>query len=152
MILIAGGLAMYALLSVFPALTAMVSIYGLFATPGDVIRQMSAFSGVLPLALWDIFNTQLQSITTTSQSPPHTDSRRIAGRGVGALSARSAMSSLMTATNVAYREREKRGFSKQTLVSLAFTCGAILGFLLMLMLGVAIPIALAAFERATWSR
>src|SRR4051812_19656892 len=43
--LIAGGLAMYALLSVFPALAAMVSIYGMFATPGDVIKQMSAFAG-----------------------------------------------------------------------------------------------------------
>jgi hypothetical protein len=26
----------------------MVSIYGMFATPGDVIEQMSAFAGVLP--------------------------------------------------------------------------------------------------------
>src|SRR5581483_11661326 len=43
--LIAGGLALYALLSVFPALATMVSIYGMFATPGDVIQQMGAFAG-----------------------------------------------------------------------------------------------------------
>jgi membrane protein len=60
--LIAGGLAMYALLSVFPALAATVSIYGMFATPSDVIGQMTAFAGVLPPGVWDIFNTELQSI------------------------------------------------------------------------------------------
>ena len=46
--LIAGGLAMYALLSVFPALAAAVSFYGLVFTPTDVIQQMHAFSAVLP--------------------------------------------------------------------------------------------------------
>jgi membrane protein len=59
---------MYALLSVFPALAATVSIYGMFATPGDVIQQMSAFAGVLPPGVWDIFNTELHSITRTGQS------------------------------------------------------------------------------------
>ena len=34
--IIAGGLALYALLAVFPALAAAVSIYGLFASPADI--------------------------------------------------------------------------------------------------------------------
>src|SRR5438552_16253528 len=55
--LVSGGLAMYALLSVFPGLAAAVSIYGLFATPADVIKHMSAFSGVMPPRVWDIFNS-----------------------------------------------------------------------------------------------
>jgi membrane protein len=148
--LFAGGLAMYALLSVFPALAAMVSIYGMFATPGDVIKQMSAFSGVLPPGVWDIFNTELQSIAKTGQSTL-TVAAAI-GVVVALWSARSAMSSLMTATNIAYREREKRGFVRQVLLSLAFTAGAILGFLLMLTLGVAIPLALASFGAADWTK
>jgi membrane protein len=148
--LIAGGLAMYALLSVFPALAAMVSIYGMFATPGDVIDQMSAFAGVLPPGVWDIFNTELQSIAKTGQSTLTTAA--ILGLAVALWSARSAMSSLMTATNIAYREREKRSFIRQTLLSLAFTAGAILGFVLMLTLGVAIPLVLAAFGAADWTK
>ena len=148
--LIAGGLAMYALLSVFPALAATVSIYGMFATPGDVIKQMSAFAGVLPPGVWDIFNTELQSIAKTGQSTLTVAA--MLGLIVALWSARSAMSSLMTATNVAYREREKRGFIRQTLLSLAFTVGAIVGFLLMVTLGVAIPLALAAFGAADWTK
>jgi membrane protein len=148
--LIAGGLAMYALLSVFPALAAMVSIYGMFATPGDVIKQMSAFAGVLPPGVWDIFNTELQSIAKTGQSTLTVAAAL--GLVVALWSARSAMSSLMTATNIAYREHEKRGFIRQTLLSLGFTVGAIVGFLLMLTLGLAIPLALAAFGAEEWTK
>ena len=148
--LIAGGLAMYALLSVFPALAAMVSIYGMFATPADVIKQMSAFAGVLPPGVWDIFNTELQSIAKTGQGTLTVAAAL--GLVLALWSARSAMSSLMTATNIAYREHEKRGFVRQTLLSLGFTAGAIIGFLLMLALGVAIPLALAAFGAEEWTK
>jgi membrane protein len=146
--LIAGGLAMYALLSVFPALAAMVSIYGMFATPGDVINQMSSFAGILPPGVWDIFNTELQSITKSGQGTLTVAA--LLSIVLALWSARAAMSSLMTATNIAYREREKRGFIRTTLLSLAFTLGAILGFLVMLTLGVAIPLALAAFGAGEW--
>src|ERR1700733_5006296 len=91
--LVAGGLAMYALLSVFPALAAMVSIYGMFATPGDVIKQMSAFAGVLPPGVWDIFNTELKSITQTGQGT--LTAAAVLSIVVALWSARAAMSSLM---------------------------------------------------------
>jgi membrane protein len=52
------------------------------------------------------------------------------------------MVALMAALNVAYGEEEKRGFFKQILVSSAFTIGAVLGFLAVLLLGVAVPFAL----------
>ena len=146
--LLAGGLAMYALLSIFPGLAAAVSIYALFATPADVVKQMSAFAGMLPPGVWDIFHAQLASIIEHTTSTLTTAA--IIGLLMALWSARSAMSSLMTATNVAYGEREKRGFFKQILLSLAFTAGAILGFLAMLTLGVAIPLGLQAFQAALW--
>lgn len=146
--LVAGGLAMYALLSVFPGLTAAVSIYGLFATPADVGEHMSAFAGVLPPGAWDIFNSQLQSITT------HQHGTLTAGAVIGLLialwSARSAMTALMTATNIAYGEREKRGFLRQVFISLVLTIGAVFGFLAMLLLGVAIPVALRVLGTRPW--
>jgi membrane protein len=60
------------------------------------------------------------------------------------------MSALMTATNIAYAETEKRGFIRQTLVSLAFTVGAILGFLLVLALGFALPLVLKVLGTSSW--
>lgn len=58
---------MYTLLAVFPALGALVSIYGMFATPADAIRNMKSFSGVMPRGrgTWNIFNQQLQTLPTS---------------------------------------------------------------------------------------
>jgi len=139
---------MYTLLSVFPGLTAALSIYGLFASPASVIQQMKAFSGVLPPGVWNIFNTQLQTLAGHQNS---TLSIAAAISLIIALwSARSAMSALMTATNIAYGEKEKRNYLVQILVSLALTVGAVTAFLLMLTLGVAVPIALKVLGTRPW--
>lgn len=45
---LAGGVAFFGFLSVFPALVALVSAYGLLADPHDVKRQVDAFAGGLP--------------------------------------------------------------------------------------------------------
>jgi len=138
--LVAGGVAMYVLLSVFPGLAALVSFYGLFFKPSDVVDHLKDFSTVLPPGVWDIFNSQLQELVQHSSS---TLSLAAAlSVAIALWSARSAMSALMTATNIAYGEREKRSFLRQTLISLTFTLGAVLGFLVMLVLGVGIPLAL----------
>jgi len=139
---------MYALLSVFPALAAAVSIYGLFATPTDVIKHMQAFSGVLPPGVWDIFSTQLQTITRHESST--LTFAAVLGLVIALWSARSAMSALMTATNIAYGEREKRNFFVQLLVSLVLTVGAVLGFLIMMLLGIAIPVTLKILGTHPW--
>ena len=146
--LVAGGLAMYTLLSVFPGLTAALSIYGLFASPESVIQQMKVFSGVLPPGVWNIFNTQLQTLAGHQNT---TLSIAAAISLVIALwSARSAMSALMTATNIAYGEREKRNYFVQILISLALTVAAVTAFLLMLTLGVAVPVALKVLGTRPW--
>jgi membrane protein len=146
--LVSGGIAMYALLSVFPGLAAAVSLYGLFATPADAIRHMSAFSSVLPPGVWDIFNTQLKTLTSHEQSTLSVTA--MLGFAVALWSARSAMSALMTASNIAYGEREKRSFIMQVLISLVLTVGAVVGFLAMLSLGVAIPVALKILGTSNW--
>jgi len=141
--LVSAGLAMYALLAVFPALAATVSLYGLFAMPADVIQHMQVFAGVLPPGAWDIFARQLQEVASSQQST--LTATAAISLLVALWSARSGMASLMTASNIAYSEREKRGFVRQVLLSLAFTAGAILGFLAMLLLGIAVPMGLEVF-------
>ncbi len=148
--LVAGGLAMYALLSVFPGLTAAVSVYGLFSSPDDVLKHMSVFAGVLPPGVLDIFNAQLQTFVSHAQSTLSVAAAL--GLVLALWSARSAMSALMTATNIAYGEREKRNFFIQVLISLVLTLGAIVGFIAMLLLGVAIPVALKVLGTSTWAQ
>lgn len=146
--LVAGGLAMYSLLSVFPALAAAVSFYGLMFSPDAVVKQLSAFSGVMPPGVWDIFEQELQDVAG-HESGTLTLAALLAV-GVALFSARSGMSSLMQAANIAYQEREKRGLIRQLLTSLAFTLGAILSFIMMLLLGVAVPLIFAVFTHSAW--
>ena len=138
--LVSGGLAMYTLLSVFPALAVLAFIYGMFAAPAAAVHNLKSVSSVMPPGTWNIFNQQLQTLFRQNHD------MLTVGAAIGVVvslwSASSAMSALMSATNIAYAEREKRGFIRLTLLALLFTVGAVVGFLLMLALGVVVPAAL----------
>ena len=139
--IIAGGLALYALLAVFPALAAAVSIYGLFASPGDIANHLQQVSGILPE---DAANILQQQLSKLSEHPQDTLSFGIVlGIALALWSARKGMVALMTATNVAYDEEEHRGFFKQLFISLAFTVGAVIGFLAVLLLALAVPLGVS---------
>jgi membrane protein len=138
--LLAAGMAMYALLSVFPGLSAVVFIYGLFATPTAVAQQMQAFAGILPPGVWTIFSGQLQNVAA------HDHDTLTWAATIGVLlalwSARLTMSALMTITNAALEIPETRGFFLQITVSVLLTLAAIAGFLIMLLIGIVVPLAL----------
>jgi len=138
--LVASGLAMYALLAIFPGLTAAISIYGLFSTPSDVLSHMQTFTGVLPPGTWDLLKDQLQTVANHSSQ-----SLSIAALGSLAIAlwgARSGVAALMVATNIAYSERETRGYFRQVFISLALTLGATAGFLVMLCIAIGLPVIL----------
>ena len=148
--LVSAGLAMYGLLAVFPGLAAAVAIYGLFASPANVNQHMQVFSDLLTTGTWQLFSEQLQTVAGKTQSS--LSFAALAGVAVALWSARSGMSSLMDTTNKTYAEAEKRGFIKQTLLSLALTFGAIVGFLLVLAFGVVVPVALKVFGTSAWAQ
>jgi YihY family inner membrane protein len=146
--LIAAGLAMYGLLAVFPALAAVISLYGLLFTPDDVIRHMKGFSAILPPGVWDIFNAQLQDVARRQSGTLTLAAVLAAVVALG--SARSGMASLMRAANIAYQERESRSLLRRLHVSLAFTLGALVGLILLVALGVAAPLVLHVFSESPW--
>jgi membrane protein len=67
------------------------------------------------------------------------------GLGLALWSANAGMKAIIDALNVVYEEDEKRGFIKLTLVSLAFTLGAIAAVLLSVGAIVVVPLVLAHF-------
>lgn len=105
---IAAGVAFFSLLAVFPLITACLSIFGYFADPGAVEQQLSAISSVLPKEAWEILDAQISAVVSAPER----------GLGLGILfglalalySAGSGIRAMMRAMNVAYGEREKRGF------------------------------------------
>ena len=146
--LVAAGLAMYALLSIFPALTAALSLYGLFVTPVNAVQQINSLAGMLPAQGWMMVSKQLQEVAS------HTSGTLSISAGAALLvalwSARSGMSSLMSAMNIAYEEEEKRNFLWQVVLSVFFTLMTLLALLVLLALGFAIPVVLAILGTSQW--
>ena len=136
---VAAGVVFYGLLAVFPAITALVSLYGLFASPAAISDQLALLSGILPDSAVEILREQIGRLTANSSK---LGLGFIFGLAVALWSANSGMKAIMDALNVVYEEKEKRGFIKLNLISLAFTLAGIGVLLLALGTVVVLPIAL----------
>ncbi len=121
--IIAGGVAFFGFLSIFPALIALVSLYGLVATPETVARQIEDLSAQLPDSAADLIGEQLRAIVANSGSAL---SISLVISILAALwSASGGVGNLVTAINLAYDEVEARNFVKLKLLSLGLTLGAV---------------------------
>jgi membrane protein len=137
---VAAGVVFYGLLALFPALTAMVSLYGLFAKASTINEHLSAAAGVLPESVMSIVRDQVDRLAAKGDAK--LGFGFIAGLAIALWSANSGMKAILDALNVVYGEREKRGFIKLTMVSLGFTLAAIAAVLLALGAVVVLPVAL----------
>ena len=137
-------------LTIFPTLTAVVSLYGLVADPNMVERQITAMQGVLPPEAVKLIATWLQALV---QGPA---TRFGIGLIVSVLLAFWSMWSAtgvpMTAVNICYGEEEKRGFVSFNLHALALGAGLALFGTAALALVAVLPAALAVLPlTAAWS-
>lgn len=137
---VAGGVTFFGLLSLFPAITAFVSLYGLMADPATIQGHLELLEDFVPEGGLEIIRNQVMSITQAGTSA-------LSIAGIVALliafwSANGGMKALLDALNVAFFQSETRGFIQLNLVSMAFTLSGLV--LIALMLGViaVIPIVL----------
>jgi membrane protein len=121
--LLAAGVAFYALLALVPGLIALISIYGLVADPADIERNVVDALKGSPAEVQDLISSQLRSITESSAGK--TLFAAIAGAAIALWSASSGMKHLISAINLAYDERETRGFLKLRGFALTLTIGAV---------------------------
>jgi membrane protein len=135
---VAAGVVFYGLLAVFPAVTALVSLYGLFASPAAISEQLALLSGILPDSAVEILREQIGRLTANSSK---LGLGFIFGLAIALWSANSGMKAIMDALNVVYEEKEKRGFIKLNLVSLGFTLAGIGVLLLAVATVVVLPVA-----------
>src|SRR3954464_8990962 len=57
---VAAGVTFYGLLALFPAVAALVSIYGLFADPATIQEHLNPLSGVLPGGALEVISEQVK--------------------------------------------------------------------------------------------
>ena len=137
---LAAGAAFQTLLTIFPALAAAVSLYGLVADRNMVEGQIMAIQGVLPPEAITLIATWLHALV---QAPA---TRFGLGLIVSVLLALwsiwSATGMLMTAVTVCYGEEEKRDFVSFNLRALALSAGLALFGTAALALVAVLPAAL----------
>jgi membrane protein len=135
--IMAAGTAFYALLSIFPGMSALISIYGLVADPATIETQLNSLSGVLPQEALKLLSDQLHALVAAPRDK----------LGLGLLvsllialwSATSGTGSLMQALTVAYEDRENRGILSFYGRAIALTIGVGVFALLSLFLIAGVP-------------
>ncbi|WP_428031786.1 YihY/virulence factor BrkB family protein [Ancylobacter sp.] len=139
---LSAGVTFYTLLATFPALAAIVSLYGLFLDPASIRGQLEAASWLLPSGAIEVMRDQIVRLATTENSSL---GWRFAFSLAAALwSANAATKAMIEALNIAYEEEERRSFLIFTLVTLGFTLAAVLFAVIALAAVVALPLVLDA--------
>lgn len=138
--LLSAGVAFKALLALFPALIAAISIWGLVSDPATIQQQITSFTSALPDAASSIIEQQMTDV---------------AGSGSGALSgalitsillalwsASAGVAGLIEGCNAAYNEVDERSFFVKRGLALLFTLGAIVFLIVAIGLIAVLPPAL----------
>lgn len=134
---VAGGVVFFALMAIFPAIAALVSLAGLFADRGALAGDIALLVGFLPDGLRTLILDEVDR--HVAQEGATLGLTLAIGLGFALWSANAGTKAVIEALNVAYGEREKRSFVRLNLMSLALTFTALAAVLLALWLVVAIP-------------
>ncbi|WP_157935893.1 YihY/virulence factor BrkB family protein [Paracoccus zhejiangensis] len=121
---VAGGVTFFALLALFPALTAFVSIYGLFADPQKIIDNFEMLNRFIPESALTILLDQTEAITSAPQAA--LSLATVMGLLIAFYSANGGTKAMISAMNVAWFQKERRGFLQLNLLAMGFTVGAAL--------------------------
>lgn len=138
--LIAAGVALFTMLAVFPALNVAVSLYALVSSPENIISHLEPLQQLLPAQAYDILTGQLTDLS--DEDGTTLNFTLIVSLVVGFWVARKGARAVITACNVVYDEYEERSFIALMTVSILFTVIGILGFVVLALLAIFLPIAL----------
>ena len=141
--LVAAGVAFYATLALFPAISMLISIYGLWFDPVTVEPQLEVLRGLLPSAAYDLITERVHQLVTKPRDS--LGFSLVISLALTLWSSAAAVKSMLGALNLAYEERETRNFLTFQFVAFTMTLGAILGAVTCLAILVGLPPILAAF-------
>ena len=146
--LIAAGVAFYALLAIFPAITALMALAGLVLEPAEVTEQLRAITQIMPEQAAQIILDQAVAVVGSREAG--LGAAFVIGLLLAIYSASKGMGSLIEGLNVAYDEDETRGFVGRLLTTLALTVFLIVGLLLGLTAALAVPALLEFLTFPKW--
>ncbi len=139
--LVAAGCAFYGTLALFPAISMLISFYGLVFDPATVEPQLATLQDLLPPSAFQLISERVHMLVTK----PHGTLTMglLISTGVALWSSATGTKSIISALNLAYEERERRSFLRFQLIAFAMTLMALMGAVLGLGFIVALPPTLA---------
>lgn len=144
LITVAAGITFFSLLAMFPAITAVVSLYGLFADPATVRDHLLTLSFMLPGGTFQIVEEQVSRIV--AQGTGALTFKLVLSVGIALWGANAGMKAVIDGLNIAYEEVEKRSFLALNALSLGMTLAALVAVLLALFTIAVAPAVLSALE------
>ncbi|MBY5566095.1 YihY/virulence factor BrkB family protein [Rhizobium leguminosarum] len=139
--LIAAGVTFYLLLALFPAMAALVSLYGLVADPTTISEHLRELAGLMPSGAFDLLADQIKELVDRRDAT--LGITFFVGLGIALWSTHSGTLAIFDAMNVAYEEDEKRGLVRLNLIGLCFTLCAMLFTVVMVALVGVMPVVLS---------
>jgi membrane protein len=136
----AAGVVFYGLLAIFPAVTALVSSYGLFADPSTISDSLQTLALMLPDGSFAIVQDEIARVLAKHDST--LGMTFIFGLLLAIWSANAGLKAIIDALNVAYEVEERRSWIKLNLISLTFTVAALAAILVMVAAVILVPLLL----------
>lgn len=121
--MLAAGIAFYALLSLFPAIGAVISLWALAFDPAEMARQIGELSRFMPAGGARLIHEQARAVSENTDTG--LSLAAIAGLLVALFLASRGVGGLMVGLNVVYGEVDRRGLVQRMLVTAALTFGLI---------------------------
>lgn len=138
--IIAAGVAFFGMFSIFPAVAALIAIYGLVADPADISQTIAALEPLLPQDVHAIIEGQVEQILDAGSGTLGVAT--LVSIALALWTARAGVMALIEGLNIVYRETDTRGIVMQYLWALALTVVLIVVAAVVLFAVVALPVVL----------
>lgn len=138
--LVAGGISFFSIFALFPAIAALIGIYGLIADPQVIIGQIRTLEQFLPPDAYGLIADQASELLVTNRQALSLGS--IIAIGFALWSARAGVSAMMDGVNISYSEPNTRGFLAGYAMSFTMTLVFVLIVIAAIMAIIVLPAVL----------
>ena len=145
--LVAAGTGFFGIFAIFPALAALIGIYGLVSDPEAIMDQMRLLGRFLPEDAYRLLAEQVAEILSADRQALSLAS--LVATGLALWSARTGVGALIDGVNITYSERNERGFFAWYLVSFLMTLVFVAVVLCAVVAIVIVPAALQTMRLGT---
>jgi membrane protein len=135
--LVAGGVALFAILALMPAIATIIALYSLVSSPADIAAQVAPLGQVVPPAVVTVVTDQLEAAADTAG--PTLGLATAFSLTLAIVGAIGGVRSLMSALSMVQHRPDPRSFVRRNSIALALGFGAIVTVVIAVGLIVVLP-------------